>query len=132
MPLTKDIPVLKKVEHLSFSASLRSDGIVHLHLKDIDDYTIEVVEAQLKLVSEFGGGAKMPVLITYTSFNPPNDETNKYAAKAENLKNVKAVGLVVDSLALRLGANFYLKFFKPNVPTKLFNSEAAAVKWLTK
>jgi len=130
--MSEKISILKKSEHSSFIASLRSDGIVHFDMKDIKDYTIEIVDAQTKALFELGEGKKLPVLLTISSYNSPNDETMKYAAEEKNIKYTAAVAVVVDSLALRLGTNFYLNFFKPELPTKLFNSKEDAIGWLKK
>ena len=126
------ITILEKKVHPSFVASLRSDDIVHFEMKDIADYTIEIVDAQTKVLYEFGNSKKFPVMVTFTSYNSPNEETMKYASEEKNIKYTKAAAVVVDSLALQFGTNFYLIFFKPKTPTKLFNKEADAVKWLKK
>lgn len=118
-------------EHPAFTAYLRQDGIVHFVMKEIEDYSLGILSEQLSLVNEFGKGKKMPVLLTINDYSSPNEETMQYAAKKEEAnKELKAVAVVVDSFALRLGTNFYIKFFKPKISTKLFNSEKDAVLWL--
>lgn len=124
--------VQETIEHTSFTAFLRSDGIVHFTMKEIEDYTVEIAKDQNQLLQKFGGGNKMPVMISFKSYNPPNEESMQYGSSEEGSRYSKANAIVVDSLALRIGANFYLNFFKPKVPTRLFNSEQGAVKWLKK
>jgi len=128
----KENSILETKDHPSYTAYLRSDGIVHLAMKDIEDYTVEILREQIQFLSEKSNGKKLPVMLTFSSYNSPNDETMKYASKDENMKYTKASAVVVDSLALRLGANFYLHFFKPKTPTKLFNTKEDAVLWLRK
>ncbi len=41
-----------------------------------------------------------------------------------------ATAVVVDTLAYKLIANFYLKFNKPKRPYKVFSKEEEAIKWL--
>lgn len=130
--MAKEISILKKFDHTSFVASLRSDGIVYFEMKDIEDYTIEIVDAQTNALFEFGNGKKFPIMVTFTSYNSPNDKTMKYASEEKNIKYTKAAAVIVDSLALRLGTNFYMNFFKPKVSTKLFASTDEAIKWLKK
>ena len=47
-------------------------------------------------------------------------------------EDVAAAGVVTNSMIQSYMVNFYLKFNKPKVPTKLFLSEEAAKKWLMK
>jgi hypothetical protein len=128
--MAQEISIIKKLDHPSFTASLRSDGIVYFEMNDIEDYTIEIVDAQTKALFEFGNGKKLPIMVAFTSYNSPNDKTMKYASEEENIQYTKAAAVIVDSLALRLGTNFYLNFFTPKVPTKLFGSKDDAIKWL--
>jgi hypothetical protein len=89
-------------------------------MKDIADYTIEIVDAQTKVLYEFGNSKKFPVMVTFTSYNSPNEETMKYASEEKNIKYTKAAAVVVDSLALQFGTNFYLIFFQTQNSYKTF------------
>ena len=130
--MTEEARTLETRETPFYSAYLRSDGIVHFVVKEIKDYSIEMVKSQDDLLKEFGQGKALPVILSFTKFIHQNDETNKYAATKGNLKHTKAIALVVPSVALRLGGNFYLTFFKPKISTRIFNSEPDATKWLRK
>jgi len=130
--MSSKISIVKEKSTPSYSAYLRSDGIVHFELKDIKDYTIEIVNSQTETLKEFGGGKQLSILMTFVSYNSPNDETMKYASKKENIRFAKAIAVVVDSLSMRLGVNFFLTFFRPELPTQLFNSKDTAIEWLRK
>ncbi|MGZ3885614.1 MAG: DUF7793 family protein [Bacteroidia bacterium] len=41
-----------------------------------------------------------------------------------------ADALITDSLAMRLIANSYIKFNRPEVPTRMFSDEKKAIEWL--
>ncbi len=41
-----------------------------------------------------------------------------------------AFGIIINSAVSRVLGNFYLGINKPSVPTKLFDNEIDAVKWL--
>lgn len=57
----------------------------------------------------------------------------EYIASDPYSKKIRlADAIVVKSLPNRLIANFYIRFFKPNEPTKLFNSLDSAEEWLFK
>ena len=126
------IKITKKLDHPFFVASLQSDGIVHFEMKDVGDYTVEIVDAQTNVLLEFGKGKKLPIMLSFVSFCTPNEVTMKYASLDKNVRYTKSNAIVVDSLWLRLAAHFYLNFIKPNVPTKLFDSTEEAIKWLKK
>jgi len=53
----------------------------------------------------------------------------KAASPAMTDHNI-ALAILSDSLPTRILGNFYMKFNKPNVPTKMFDSEAEALEWL--
>jgi len=57
-------------------------------------------------------------------------EAREFVASSEVSKIVKADAFVINSLALKILMNGYLKFNKPNRPTRFFNTEKLAVDWL--
>ena len=59
-----------------------------------------------------------------------NKEAMDFSASDEGLLYTIADALVVKSTAQRITANLYLKISKPRKPSRIFNSEKDAVKWL--
>jgi len=60
-----------------------------------------------------------------------NKEAREYVAKqAKDFFIASAV--VTDNLAVRLIANFINKFYKLDIPFKLFHTEEKALEWLSK
>ena len=57
-------------------------------------------------------------------------EIREYLSSVERLAYVYADALVVRSFPHRLITDFYLKFHRPKVPTKIFATEEAARAWL--
>ena len=57
-------------------------------------------------------------------------EAMEFSASEEGLLYTIGDALVVKSVSQRITANFYLTFNKPRKPSKIFNSEKDAVKWL--
>ncbi|MGZ3920884.1 MAG: DUF7793 family protein [Bacteroidia bacterium] len=45
-------------------------------------------------------------------------------------KNRLAKAIIINSLAQKIVVNFFIKFNKPPYPTKLFNTESEALRWL--
>ncbi len=56
-------------------------------------------------------------------------EARKHAAKLKN-KNIIAEAIIIDNLATRLLANFYMKINRPEQRIKLFSNEKAALEWI--
>jgi hypothetical protein len=57
-------------------------------------------------------------------------DSREFSASKEGLRFSLAEALVVKNLAQKLIVNFYLKFNNPSVPSKAFNTEDEAIKWL--
>jgi len=58
-------------------------------------------------------------------------EARKYTATDEKLNQMRiAEAILVDNVAIRIAAQFYLSLFKPPVKTKLFSDLLEARKWL--
>lgn len=98
-------------------------------------FEAEIDDARLivERISEFCID-KQPVLLLaiYAEDNVFSKEARQYVASAVVNKIVKAEALVINSLALRIMGNFYLKVNKPARPSKLFNDRTIALEWLIK
>ncbi|MGE0560760.1 MAG: hypothetical protein AB7O47_03005 [Flavobacteriales bacterium] len=57
-------------------------------------------------------------------------EAREFSASVDGLKYSSAEAYVFNSLPHRIIGNFYLKFNKPSVPTKFFNTKEEAEVWL--
>lgn len=56
-------------------------------------------------------------------------DAQQLTSSAEFAKQMFAKAICVKSLGFRLIVNRYLKFFKPKVETKVFNSREEAIQW---
>ncbi|MEQ8625904.1 MAG: hypothetical protein RJQ00_01170 [Vicingaceae bacterium] len=119
-----------KVEtRISFIEKL-NNGIIRVEIKpdiqlepeDLDEnfitYTqkLKIKHGLFLLVFKPGGESNMEARLKYAS--------------AERFKIKKAEAIVIETLAHRLGANFYKKMFKPTHPVKVFIKEQEAIDWL--
>jgi len=114
-----------------FTAHLKNDGIIHLEVKEnhmltLTD-TIRVTDA-FKII---GGGEKYPILISGgCGASSADHEARQYSASDEGIKYTLADAILAKSMAQMLLANFYLKFYPLNIPTKVFKEYEKAVEWL--
>ena len=109
---------------------LTGEGIIELHASENHVYTIDDVKENVRAFGELTGNQKAPVLIIGGSFSSVTNETREFMATEESLKYSKAEAFLITSLAQKILVNFYIKFNKPLVPTRVFNDKIEAVKWL--
>lgn len=88
------------------------------------------MEQILKDAIEITGGNKYYALIDTTNQTDSTPEARNYYSNSEYSRYRFADAYVVNSLALRLVVNFYLKFSSPPVPSKMFGSIKEALQWI--
>lgn len=105
-------------------------GLAHIDI--IGDYLI--TEKEVRVINthlgELNEGNAMLILITAEEVTQFDDSARVFSASEEGSKYSVAEAFVVKSLSQRLIANFYVKVNKPPIPSKVFNSEKEAIKWL--
>lgn len=91
---------------------------------------LQVMEASRK----FNNGKNRYTLISVTKdfFNMTPEARATFADEMKRGFDVQKMALLVNSLAYRIIANFFIRFDKPPVPTKMFNSRKEAIDWLIK
>lgn len=92
---------------------------------DLED-TIKMVET----TGTIADGRKFRLLINASEDIQPTPEAQKYSSSAEGSKYKIADAFLVANVAQQIIANFIVRFHHPVVPTKVFNSEEKAIKWL--
>jgi hypothetical protein len=70
------------------------------------------------------------VLLVGNALTKVDQEAMDLSSSEEGLQYTIGDAMVVKSIKERVLANFYLKFNRPKKPTKIFNSEEEAIKWL--
>lgn len=75
-------------------------------------------------------GKEMLVMMLADEIAQFNKEAMDFSAGDEGLLYTIGDALVVKSTAQRITANLYLKLNKPRKPSRIFNSENEAIKWL--
>ncbi|MBL7899076.1 MAG: hypothetical protein JNJ99_11115 [Crocinitomicaceae bacterium] len=58
-----------------------------------------------------------------------NDAQAYFSRKARIVPNIKAAAIIINTLRGRLVARFYIQYFKPLYPTKIFGSVEEAQQW---
>jgi len=110
--------------------SIIENGFIRILVDEEAEITrkdiLEINEAKKKLA----GNQPHIVLFIAPIHGNVTSEARAAAASKEVCHNAIAKAIVTKSLAQRLVANFFLRFNKPPVPTKLFSIEKEAMDWL--
>jgi hypothetical protein len=83
-----------------------------------------------KAKNELANGHKHVVLFVPCEFGTITPEARKTSASEEVNRNAIAKAIVVQHLANRLIANFFIMVDRPPAPTRIFSEEKDALKWL--
>ena len=109
---------------------LRPDGIIQINTKEIDEMCLADFKEIVDVIGMLGEGGKRPVLSIAKGYINIDKEARAFSANKEGTRFTLADAFVLNSFALKLVGNFYLKFDKPIIPTKIFTEEDQAVAWL--
>lgn len=115
--------------HEKFTMWLRPDGVVELtwapHVPSGFDDAVAAIDA----MSELTGGRPTPLLVHTTDAGPQDRAARMEFIRRQDV--VAAVALIVGNPLSRMMATFFVNVSRPEVATRLFEDEDAAVDWLT-
>lgn len=101
-----------------------------------NNYLVELEDAKAvdDVFLEFSQGNGMyTVMDTQGRYNVFSKEAQAYLAKEAPMvvqKRLLGFAIVIDNLPNRMLAKFYITFFKPNYPIKIFSEKVDARMWL--
>lgn len=114
-----------------FTVSQLTDGIIYVELSEfMQDVNLPDIQELTSLIGKISQGIPAKIIINIKTFNTITEEAKKFSASKEGQRFTKANAIVINSFAAKLGANFFIKFFKPVTPTRIFNSVIEAKAWL--
>lgn len=122
--------IIAKAVVAPYYLNLRSDGIMYVRITSEKEETVELVKEMVKKMGEMVNYQQVPMLAKHEEFALPGKANRDYWAKKESCPYSKADAFIINSTAMQLIANFYLKINKPERPTKMFTNESEAIKWL--
>jgi hypothetical protein len=107
------------------------DGILNIVFKDGVTVELSHVKTNFELRKKMQQGTKMLTLVDVRGVWGFMSAAREFAAKksVSDLSIAYAI-LTGKSTPVRLVANFFIKFNKPAIPTKLFKSKKKAIGWL--
>ena len=110
-----------------------ANGIVITRiLPDIEQQVSDAVE-NIAVSAEACGGAPAPIVVDLRQARALDAETRHYYSGKKLTESFTAIALLVPAGAFgRMLGNLYLRVASPGVPARLFDSEAAALEWLSR
>ncbi len=114
------------------SIELRSDGIVEVILKKSSLIDLQECRDVMNAYEQLLEKKKYPLLHVVEDYVQVTNDARNFGSSEEGLRFSAAEAFVINSLAHKLLANFYLRVNKPSVPTKFFSNKADAEFWLRK
>jgi hypothetical protein len=109
---------------------LRRDGIVQTANKSPREQTLEDARENVRAIAQVGGGVPRPLLVDSSIPAPLSRECQAYYVSDEAARYVSAVAIVVDSWFGRFVGNLMLGRGRADVPSRLFENEREATRWL--
>lgn len=107
------------------------DDILHVIFKQDADVDLEASKEGVVARKELQQGKPMLVLVDISKVWQITKESRAYSAQAEIDAMNKAMAIVTrGSFVAVTAANFFIKFNKPNTPTKIFKTTDKAINWL--
>ncbi|MGZ3865725.1 MAG: DUF7793 family protein [Bacteroidia bacterium] len=109
---------------------LRDDGIIQFFYGDHIEYTMKETEELERAVEKMTGGVTHKSLRIAGKFSNLDVDVMKYLSRGRGTLFTLADSFVLQSLAHKIIANFYLRINKPVLPTRFFNKLEEAEAWL--
>lgn len=128
--MSDSIKYIKEINTDKVFVALRDDGIGYLYFKDNTELNIELQLELLNMYNSLKDKELLPFLIEAGDGFTITKEARDNAISLEDRSAIKASAVVVNNLAYKIIANFYLNFNKPKRPYKVFSKREDAVKWL--
>lgn len=119
----------ERIETTAYFTWMGSDGIARTHVKRGAIVTLDEAKENSKAVMSLEG-EKYPLLVNTHGIKSITKEARDHFAVNNRATKITAMGIVVNSPLTKTVGNFFMKFSKPSVPSKLFSSEEKAVEWL--
>jgi hypothetical protein len=108
---------------------LYEEGIYHVEVKKGQLITMDFIHAGYQFLDDNGGGRYYNIY-EFGSFSDVDPKVREWMAAPPIRSYTIADAIVINSLPLKMLADFYLKFDKPVNPTRVFNSRDRALDWI--
>jgi hypothetical protein len=108
------------------------EGFLRVTSNPVDEITMADTRRDFGVAAEMVNYNKTPVMADSRHYTHFTDEIRRFYASKEAAERISAMAIIICSLPTRIIGNFFIKMHKPLYPTRLFNTEEEASKWLCK
>lgn len=108
---------------------LYENRIFHAVIKKGEKITMEMTIKGYEFLDRNGSG-RFYNLYEFESFAEMDPEVRTWAAETSGNNYTYVDALIISNVAQKIIANFYIKFNKPKMPTKIFHSTDKALEWI--
>ena len=126
------VKVLSTETVAPYIISLGNDGILYLRITNEVEETVERSKALVEVIGKMVNFKKVPMLSKFDEFALPPKENRDFWAKKDSCPYTSAEAFIVNSSAMKLITNFYMRIEKPQRETRMFTKVEEARKWLKK
>jgi len=106
-------------------------GFYYMKLNEGEEVDLEDISKIYDFISDKCRGEKRPVLIELGYGSSLAEGVYEYMAHNEN-RFSKADAILISTFAHKIATTFYLRHFKPQRPTRVFNDVFDALAWMDK
>lgn len=106
------------------------DDIIKVLIKDSASIEVEDLLEMKDFNKKLAGGKDYYLLFIAGKDSHISKEAREKSTGKEISENKLAQAFVVQSLAHKIIANFFINIQKPSMPTKMFTNEKEAIHWL--
>lgn len=125
-----NVKVLSTETIAPYVISLCDDGILYVRVTNEVNETVERSKALVEAIGKMVNYKKVPLLSKFDEFALPPKENRDFWAQKDSCPYTIAEAFIMNSTAMTLIANFYMRFEKPQRETKMFTQVEDARKWL--
>ena len=120
--------IAERIEH-GVTFRLFKNRIFHVSIPKNKKIEKIVIERGYVFLDENGGG-KFYNIYEFDTFSDVEPEVREWAASLSGNHYTFCDAIVIRNLAQKIITDFYLKFNKPQMPTKIFYSVEKALDWI--
>lgn len=120
--------VAERIEH-EVTFRLYENRIFHASIPKDLKIGKSVIESGYRFLDDHGGG-RFYNLYEFDSFSDVEPEVQEWAADTSGNHYTYCDAIVIRNLAQKIMGDFYIKFNRPKMPTKIFYSVEKALEWI--
>lgn len=110
--------------------TFEDNRIAHLQIKEGQVIELSEVKEIFEVISREANGGLFRLLVSAAEDATLSSESREYASSVESSDVIVADAVVIKSYSHEMTSNFFIRFNKPNRPTKMFKDIEEAKKWL--